>query len=202
VIVMTHQCDRLLHSPWHTQVPLPPCSVVRHDGARAERPISGDVLVASGAVLEGRGLEPTDRRDVAVAEALRALRAASPIPRCARGVHLCAAPPPGRAVQRFGLHLMWLFWVLGGHHLPLAAQDLSTPMAQILSDAVVGPATFTHVRVGVRMHVRMKGPLDLISFSGRLTRLVVCHSASVASSSIPARAESPEEKRNPPDGRL
>jgi len=85
-------------------------------------------------------------------------------------------------VQRFGLHLMWLFRVLGGHHLPVAAQDLSTPTAQILSDAVVGPATFTHVHVGVRMHVRMKGPLDLISFSGRLTRLAICHATSVASS--------------------
>jgi len=91
------------------------------------------------------------------------------------GLHLCAAPPPGRAVQRFGLHLTWLFRVLGGHHLPLAAQDLSTPMAQTLPDAVAGPATFTHVRVGVRMYVRMKGPLDLISLYGRLTGLVVAH---------------------------
>jgi hypothetical protein len=73
---------------------------------------------------------------------------------------------------------MWLSRVLGGHHLPLAAQDLSTPMAQILSDVVVGPATFTYVRVGMWMYVRMKGRLDLIS-SGRLWRLVVCHATSV-----------------------
>lgn len=121
----------------------------------------------------------------AVGEALRALRVPSPIPRGARGVQLCAAPPPGRAVQRFGLHLMWLFRVLGGHHLPLAAQDLSTPMAQPLSDAVIGPATFTHVGAGVRMQVRMEGRLDLIGLFRRLTRLVVCHATSVASSLDP-----------------
>ncbi len=137
-----------------------------------------------GAVFEGRGVKPTDHPGVAGGEALRALRVPSSLSLC-EGVHLCAAPPPGRAVQRFGLHLTWLFRVLGGHDLPLAAQDLSTPMAQTLSDAVAGPATFTHVRVGVRMYVRMNGPLDLISLYGRLTGLVVSHAPSVAPSPDP-----------------
>ncbi len=112
-------------------------------------------------------------------------------------LYLCAAPPPGRAVQGIGLHLAWLIRVLGGHHLPLAAQDLSAPMAQTLSDAVAGPATFTHARVRVRMDVRMKGPLDLISLYGRLRVLVASHTTQRGPPSpIPARAESPEEKQN------
>jgi hypothetical protein len=152
-----------------------------------------------------RGCGPVSRprcgadqpRRVVAGEALCALRVLSSIPRCARRVALCAAPPPGRAVQRFGLHLTWLFRVLGGHHLPLAAQDLSTPMAQTLSDAVVGPATLTHVRVGVRMQVRMNGPLDLISLYGRLTRLVICHAPSVASSLDPRQGRKSGGKAEP-----
>jgi hypothetical protein len=58
-------------------------------------------------------------------------------------------------------------------------------MTQTLSDAVVGPATFTHIRVGVRMHVRMPAPLDLISLYGRHMGLVVCHAPSVAPSPDP-----------------
>jgi hypothetical protein len=124
-----------------------------------------------------------DRREVAIARSA--------------GVFLCAATPPRRAVQGFGLRLMWLFRVLGSHRLPLAAQDLSTPMAQILSDAVVGPATFTHVRVGLRTHVRMKGPIDLIS-SGRLWRLAVCHATSVASSLDPRQGRKSSGESEPP----
>ena len=88
-------------------------------------------------------------------------------------------------MQRFGLRLVRLLRVLGRHHLPLAAQDLSTPMAQALSDAIVGPATLTHIRVGVRMQVRTREPLDLISLCGRLMGLAVCHAPSVTPSPDP-----------------
>jgi len=80
---------------------------------------------------------------------------------------------------------MWLLLVLGGHYLPLTAQDLSTPMAQTPSNAVVGPATFTHVRIGVRMDVRVRGPLNLVNLCGRFMRLVFCHACSVAPSHDP-----------------
>jgi hypothetical protein len=86
-------------------------------------------------------------------------------------------------VQRFGLRLVRLLPVLGRHHLPLAAQDLSTLMAQTFSHAVVGPAALTHIRVGVRVQVRMPAPLDLVSLFGRFVMLVVTHRSSVTPSS-------------------
>ena len=82
---------------------------------------------------------------------------------------LCAAAPPRRAVQRFGLRLMWLLLVLGRNHRALAEQDLPTPMAQTLVDAVIGPAALTHIGVGVRMQVWVSGRrLDLVSLVGFL----------------------------------
>jgi hypothetical protein len=72
---------------------------------------------------------------------------------------------------------MWLLLVLGRNHRALAEQDLPTPMAQTLTDAVIGPAALTHIRVGMRMEVWMRGrPLDLVSLVGLLTILVVTHS--------------------------
>jgi len=96
------------------------------------------------------------------------------------GLHLCAAPPPGRAVQRFGLCLMWFLGVFGRQYLPLAAQGLPAPMAQPLAYAVVGPAALTHIRVGMGVNVRVCGrPLDFVGMLADVVVFVCTHAPRV-----------------------
>ena len=79
-------------------------------------------------------------------------------------------------MQRFGLCLMWLFLVLGRNHRALAEQDLPTPMAQTLVDAVIGPAALTHICVEVRMQVWMRRRrLDLLSLVDLFMVRMVTH---------------------------
>ena len=56
-------------------------------------------------------------------------------------------------------------------------------MAQTLSDAVVGPAPLTHIRLGVGVQMRVTGGgLDLVGLFDGITLLVlmVTHGSSVA----------------------